>query len=149
MVVQLKKLQETERDEDLIIRRFSPLDYAIKLTKEVECPFVGCGFQTKSGLEMMNHQKLSKHPGSNRYDCGNKTSKPWRCSLRTCHRAFATWDGCYKHMQSHSKPLACPVCDFRSARLPRLQKHLKLQHPNAKIPEGHWSRKAGSKILAK
>ena len=53
-------------------------------------------------------------------------------------------------MQSHSKPLACPVCDlFRTDRLPRLQKHIKSQNPNANVPEGHWTRNAGSRILAK
>ena len=149
MVLHLK-LKETDRDEDLIIRRFFPLDYTIKLNTEVDCPFVGRSFQTKSGLEMMNHQKLSKHPGWHRYDCVNRTSKPWRCSQRTCHRAFTTWGGCYKHMQSHSKPLACPVYDlFRTDRLPRMQKHIKCKHLNANVPEGHWTRKVGSKILAK
>lgn len=151
MLGHLKFLLESERGEDLSLRRFSPLDYSMKLSGPVECPFEGCGFQTDLGKTMISHQQEVRHPGWNRHDTTREgQSKPWHCGLRTCQKAFPTWDGCYKHMQSHSKPLACPVCEsFRTDRMPRLKKHLKEVHGQQNVGSGHFSRKSGSKFLAK
>ena len=151
MLGHLKFLLESERGEDLSLRRFSPLDYSMKLSGPVECPFEGCGFQTDLGKTMISHQHEVRHPGWNRHDTTREgQSKPWHCGLRTCQKAFPTWDGCYKHMQSHSKPLACPVCEsFRTDRMPRLKKHLKEVHGQQNVGSGHFSRKSGSKFLAK
>ena len=151
MLGHLKFLLESERGEDLSLRRFSPPDYSMKLSGPVECPFEGCGFQTDLGKTMISHQQEVRHPGWNRHDTTREgQSKPWHCGLRTCQKAFPTWDGCYKHMQSHSKPLACPVCEsFRTDRMPRLKKHLKEVHGQQNVGSGHFSRKSGSKFLAK
>ena len=57
MLGHLKFLLESERGEDLSLRRFSPLDYSMKLSGPVECPFEGCGFQTDLGKTMISHQQ--------------------------------------------------------------------------------------------
>ena len=68
MLGHLKFLLESERGEDLSLRRFSPLDYSMKLSGPVECPFEGCGFQTDLGKTMISHQQEVRHPGWNRHD---------------------------------------------------------------------------------
>ena len=130
MLGHLQFLLESERGEDLSLRRFSPLEYSFKLSGPVECPFEGCDFQADLGKTMINHQQEVRHPAWNRHNTTREgQSTPWHCGLRTCQKAFPTWDGCYKHMQSHNKPLACPVCEsYGTDRMPRLRKHLKDVH---------------------
>ena len=92
---------ESERGGNLSLRRFSPLDYSLKLSGPVECPFEGCNFQADLGKTMINHQQEVRHPAWNRHDTTREgQSMPWHCGLRTCQKAFPTWDGFYKHMQS-------------------------------------------------
>lgn len=51
--------------------------------------------------------------------------KGWLCSAEGCGEEFCKWDHLYKHLQSHSKPLACPVCHYRTDRPKRLASHRK------------------------
>ncbi|XP_022792091.1 uncharacterized protein LOC111331284 [Stylophora pistillata] len=68
VIEHLKTLAESERGEDLSLRRFSPLDYSVKLSGFFKCPFKECNFKTDVGREMVTHQQEVSHPGWNRPD---------------------------------------------------------------------------------
>ena len=135
--------------DDLSLRRFCPTDFASSLKTPVQCPFLGCGFNTSSGEEMTAHQSLFRHPGWNRY-CFVPTgsAKSWCCSAESCDAAFLKWDQLYKHLQSHSKPFGCPACPFRTDRPRRLKEHQeKTGHPASLTTSGHWTRVQASDVL--
>ena len=53
-------------------------------------------------------------------------------------------------VQSHSKPLSCPECPFRTARGTRLRQHIEKNHPGCQsAPRRHFSKQLGSKFLKK
>lgn len=108
----------------MVLRRFSPLDYAVELTGPVNCPFAGCVFSTERGVEMSHHQETSAHPGWHRLG-GRAGERSWLCSFQGCGSSFFKWNNLYNHMMSHSKPLSCPECPFRTARGTRLRQHRK------------------------
>ena len=87
MLGHLQFLLESERGEDLSLRRFSPLEYSFKLTGPVECPFEGYDFQADLGKTMINHQQEVRHPAWNRHDTTREgQSMPWHCGLRHARR---------------------------------------------------------------
>lgn len=134
---------------DLVLRRFSPLDYAVELTGPVNCPFAGCVFSTERGVEMSHHQETSAHPGWHRLG-GRAGERSWLCSFQGCGSSFFKWDNLYHHMMSHSKPLSCPECPFRTARGTRLRQHIEKNHPGCQsAPRRHFSKQSGSKFLKK
>ena len=93
---------ESERGENLSLRRFSPLDYSLKLSGPVECPFEGCDFQADLGKTMINHQQEVRHPAWNRHDTTREDqSMPWHCGLRTCQKAFSNVG---RVLQTHAVP---------------------------------------------
>ena len=70
--------------------------------------------------------------------------KQWVCSKDGCGSAFSKWDNLYKHMLSHSKPLGCPACHFRTERPARLKKHQVESHEMKPAEKtGHWNKKVG------
>lgn len=133
----------------MVLRRFSPLDYAVELTGPVNCPFAGCVFSTERGVEMSHHQETSAHPGWHRLG-GRAAERSWLCSFQGCGNSFFKWNNLYNHMMSHSKPLSCPECPFRTARGTRLRQHIEKNHPGCQsAPRRHFSKQSGSKFLKK
>ena len=150
MLGHLQFLLESERGEDLSLRRFSPLEYSFKLSG----PVVSIWRLRFPSRPWKNNDKPSAGGAppcleSARY---HQRRPIYALALRSeaCQKAFPTWDGCHKHMQSHNKPLACPVCEsYGTDQMPRLRKHLKDVHGQKNTGSGHFSRKSGSKFLAK
>lgn len=99
---------------NLVLCRFSPIDYAVQLTGPVNCPFAGCLFTTSRGLEMSHHEETSTHPGWHRLG-EQAPERSWVSSFQGCGSSFFKWDNLYHHMMQHSKPLTCPECLFRTA----------------------------------
>lgn len=84
---------------DLVLRRFSPLDYAVELTGPVNCPFAGCVFSTERGVEMSHHQETSAHPGWHRLG-GRAGERSWLCSFQGCGSSFFKWNNLYNRTPS-------------------------------------------------
>lgn len=146
----LEKLQNAVGGCDLSLRRFSYISYSQKLPESVKCSFSECNFKAKSGPEMITHQTEVQHPGWGRF-AGTVGGKLWQCQLPFCQKGFVCWDGLYKHLQSHSKPLQCPSCTWRTDRQTRLRQHMTKQHgeDDGVSDMGRWTQKAGSVVLAK
>ena len=88
--------QKTAGATNLVLCRFSPIDYAVQLTGPVNCPFAGCLFTTSRGLEMSHHEETSAHPGWHRL--GEQAPKrSWVCSFQGCGSSFFKWDNLYHH----------------------------------------------------
>ena len=137
-------------ENDLVPRRFSPVDYGQPFTEAVICPYSGCPFSTGDGEAMKHHQQETRHPGWGR--CEEKpVDKKWICPKEVCGASFLAWDHLYRHMMVHSRPLGCTVCPFGAAKSTRLKRHMKESgHDSAtKADESHvhWKRKRGSSVL--
>ena len=65
-------------ENDLVLRRFSPVDYGQPLTEAVICPYSGCPFSTGDGEAMKRHQQENRHPGWGRY-ADRPVEKKWIC----------------------------------------------------------------------
>ena len=109
---------------DLVLRRFSPVDYGQPLTEAVICPYSGCPFSTGDGEAMKRHQQETRHPGWGRYE-EKPNDKKWICPKEVCGASFLAWDHLYRHMMVHSRPLGCSVCPFRAAKSTCLKRHMK------------------------
>ena len=93
--------------DNLSLRRFSPVNYALPIQESVRCPYGNCQFETLSGTAMSSHQQSAKHPGWQRY--GERPSqRSWVCQEKGCGSSFPQRNNLYNHMLGHSKPLACP-----------------------------------------
>ena len=137
-------------ENDLALRRFSPVDYGQPLTEAVICPYNGCPFSTGDGEAMKRHQQETRHPGWGRYN-ERPVEKKWICPKEVCGASFLAWDHLYRHMMVHSRPLGCPVCPFRAAKSTCLKRHMKdMGHDTgtkADDSDVHWKRKRGSSVL--
>ena len=135
---------------DLALRRFSPVDYGQPLTEAVVCPYSGCPFSTGDGEAMKRHQQENRHPGWGWYNDW-PVEKKWICPKEVCGASFLAWDHLYRHMMVHSRPLGCPVCPFRAAKSTCLKRHMKdMGHDTATKADDsnvHWKRKRGSSVL--
>lgn len=132
--------------DNLSLRKFLPVNYALPIQESVRCPYGNCQFETLSGTAMSSHQQSAKHPGWQRY--GERPSqRSWVCQEQGCGSSFPQWNNLYNHMVGHSKPLACPKCPFRTGRGSRLTYHIKNAHPNNQLPSGHVLKQANSQVL--
>ena len=132
--------------DNLSLRRFSPVNYALTIQESVRCPYGNCQFETLSGTANSSHQQSAKHPGWQRY--GERPSqRSWVCQEKGCGSSFHQWNNLYNHMLGHSKPLACPKCPFRTGRGSLLTYHIKNAHPNNQVPSGHVLKQANSQVV--
>ena len=96
-------------DNDLVLRRFSSVDYGQPLMEPVVCPYSGCPFSSGDGEEMKRHQQDNRHLGWGRY-ADRPVEKKWICPKEVWGVSVLAWDHLYRHMMVHSRPLGCSVC---------------------------------------
>ena len=99
-------------DNDLVLRRFSPVDYGQPLTEAVICHYSGSLFSTGDGEAMKRHQQENRHPGWGRYH-DRPVEKKWICPKEVCGASFLAWDHLYRHMMVQSRnSLALPTSAY-------------------------------------
>ena len=83
--------------------------------KPFACP--QCDYRSKHKSNVTSHIK-SKHLGIRKYKC------------EECSELFHTQQNLDYHMRTHTgeKPFACPQCDYRSAFIGNMTKHVKRVH---------------------
>ena len=59
----LERRKPSLQVDNLSLRRFSPVNYALPIQESVRCPYGNCQFETLSGTAMSSHQQNAKHPG--------------------------------------------------------------------------------------
>ena len=93
-------------ENDLVLWRFSAVDYGQPLAEAVIFPYNGCPFSTGDGEAMKRHQQETRHPGWGRYE-EKPIDKKWICPKEVCGASFLAWDHlyhCNRSVSSFSLP---------------------------------------------